>query len=202
MKKAGTYLKLFTSTFYLSAFTFGGGYVIIPLMKRKFVDDLKWLEENEMLDMAAIAQSAPGAVAVNASILLGYRIAGISGALITMLGTVLPPFIILSVISVFYQIFRTNIVVSAILRAMRPAVTAVIADVVFSMGVGVLKRKELTSILIMLGAFIASCIFKINVILIVLACGTVGLAITLWREKKGRGDGKDQEKISNKNDKE
>ena len=78
MKKSpALYCKLFTSTFYLSAFTFGGGYVIIPLMKKKFADDLHWIEEKEMLDLTAIAQSAPGPIAVNAAILIGYRIAGV-----------------------------------------------------------------------------------------------------------------------------
>ena len=91
--KKNIYRKLFTSTFYLSAFTFGGGYVIIPLMKKKFADELHWIDENEMLNLAAIAQSSPGPVAVNAAILLGYRVAGITGALLTILGTVLPPFI-------------------------------------------------------------------------------------------------------------
>lgn len=94
--------KLFCSTFYLSAFTFGGGYVIIPLMRKKFVEQYHWIEEEEMLDLTAIAQSSPGAIAVNASILIGYRLAGLFGALVTVLGTVLPPLIILSVISVAY----------------------------------------------------------------------------------------------------
>ena len=77
------YTKLFSSTFSLSAFTLGGGYVIVPLMRKKFVDELHWLEEKEMLDLTAIAQSSPGALAVNASILIGYRIAGVLGAIIT-----------------------------------------------------------------------------------------------------------------------
>ena len=116
--KKQVYLKLFTSTFYLSTFTFGGGFVIIPLMKKKFVDDLHWIEEEEMLNLTAIAQSSPGAVAVNASILLGYQVAGILGALVSILGTVLPPLIILSIISLFYTAFRNNIVVNSVLKGM------------------------------------------------------------------------------------
>jgi chromate transporter len=73
MKQPSIYRRLFISTFYLSACTFGGGFVIIPLMKQRFVDHLHWLEEKEMLDLTAIAQASPGAIAVNASILLGYR---------------------------------------------------------------------------------------------------------------------------------
>lgn len=176
MKKGWkTYEKLFTSTFYLSAFTFGGGYVIIPLMKKKFVDDLNWIDETEMLNLAAIAQSAPGAVAVNASILLGYRIAGIKGALITVLGTVLPPLIILSVISVGYAAFRENAIVNAVLKAMQAAVAAVICDVVMTMGSGVLKEKQVIPTIVMFGAFIANYFFGVNVIVIVLACGALGV---------------------------
>lgn len=176
MKKGWkTYEKLFTSTFYLSAFTFGGGYVIIPLMKKKFVDDLDWIDETEMLNLAAIAQSAPGAVAVNASILLGYRIAGIKGALITVLGTVLPPLIILSVISIGYAAFRDNVVVNAVLKAMQAAVAAVICDVVITMGSGVLKEKQVIPTIVMFGAFIANYFFGVNVIVIVLVCGALGV---------------------------
>ena len=80
------YLTLFTSTFTLSAFTFGGGFVIIPLMRKKFVEQLHWIDEEEMMDLTAIAQSSPGAIAVNASILVGYRVAGVPGALVTVLG--------------------------------------------------------------------------------------------------------------------
>jgi chromate transporter len=88
------YWKLFSSTFLLSAFTFGGGYVIVPLMRKKFVDEFHWIEEKEMLDLVAISQSSPGAIAVNAAILIGYRLAGVLGAFVTILGTVLPCLII------------------------------------------------------------------------------------------------------------
>ena len=89
MKEKNKYLTLFLSTMTLSAFTFGGGYVIVSLMKRKFVDELHWLEEDEMLDMTAIAQSCPGAVAVNAAILVGHRVAGFLGTLVSIIGTII-----------------------------------------------------------------------------------------------------------------
>ena len=101
-------IKLFLSTLYLSAFTFGGGYVIVTLMKNKFVDECHWIEEKEMLDLVAIAQSAPGAIAVNGAIVVGYKLAGIIGVLVATVATVIPPFIIISVISVFYTLFREN----------------------------------------------------------------------------------------------
>lgn len=183
------YRKLFTSTFSLSAFTFGGGYVIIPLMKKKFVDDLQWIEEDEMLNLIAIAQSSPGVIAVNTSILLGYRVAGILGALITILGTVLPPLITLSVISIFYTAFRDNIAVNAILKGMQAGVAAVIANVVLGLGRNILKKKDIVSLIIMAGSFIAVYILKINVIYIILVCGCIGAAKILIHMKKVQKDG-------------
>lgn len=187
-EKKHTYLKLFISTFYLSAFTFGGGFVIIPLMKRKFVDELKWIEEEEMLNLVAIAQSSPGAVAVNASIIIGYRIAGVLGAFLAILGTVLPPLIILSVISLFYTAFRTNVVVSVALKGMQAGVAAVIADVVIGMGENVIKEKSIISIFIMVGAFVATYFFNINIMLIILVCGIIGVLQVLINRKHKKGD--------------
>jgi chromate transporter len=187
--KKHIYRKLFSSTFYLSAFTFGGGFVIIPLMKKKFVDDLQWIDEDEMLNLTAIAQSSPGAVAVNASILLGYRVAGILGAVVTILGTVLPPLIVLSVISFFYTAFRENIVVNAVLKGMQAGVAAVIADVVLNLGSNVIKKKDLISVLVMIGAFIATFFLKINVMYIILVCGCIGAAKVIFQEKKDKKDG-------------
>ena len=89
-------LKLFVSTLYLSTFTFGGGYVIVTLMKKKFVDEYHWIEEDEMLDLIAIAQSSPGAIAVNGAIVVGYKLAGLAGALTAIAGTIIPPFVIIS----------------------------------------------------------------------------------------------------------
>ena len=172
--KKSIYRKLFISTFYLSAFTFGGGYVIVPLMKKKFVDDLNYIEEEEMLNLVAIAQSSPGPVAVNASILLGYKVAGIFGALVTILGTILPPLIILSIISIFYTAFRDNAVVSAVLKGMQSGVSAVICDVVINLGKNVVNEKSTTSLFIMIGAFITTSFLNINVIYIILICGVIG----------------------------
>ena len=175
------YWKLFTSTFYLSAFTFGGAYVSFPLMKKEFVDVLGWLEEEEMLNMAAIAQSSSGGVAVNASILLGYRMAGVLGAAVTILGTVLPPLLIISLISLCYVAFRENVIVNAVLKGMQAGVAAVIADVVFTLGKGIVKEHNVVSVLVMAGAFAATFFFGVNTIFIILACGCIGALRTLWK---------------------
>lgn len=180
------YWKLFTSTFYLSAFTFGGGFVIVPLMKKKFVDDLHWIEDKEMLDLTAISQSSPGAIAVNASILIGYRIAGFLGSLVTILGTLLPPLTILSIISMFYAEFRDNAVIHALLKGMQAGVAAVIVDVVINLGQSVIKEKKAISVLVMTGAFIATYFIKVNVMSIIIACGAIGVISIYLREKGER----------------
>ena len=154
-KKQKVLWKLFLSTLYLSAFTFGGGYVIVTLMKDKFVDKYHWIEENEMLDLIAIAQSAPGAIAVNGAIVVGYKLAGLAGVLTAIFGTVLPPFLIISAIPVFYQMFRDNFIISELLDGMQAGVGAVIASVVWDMAAGITKKKEWTSIVIMAATFIA-----------------------------------------------
>ena len=172
-------MKLFFSTLYLSAFTFGGGYVIVTLMKKKFVDEYHWIEENEMLDLVAIAQSSPGAIAVNGAIVVGYKLAGIAGAVTAIIATIIPPFVIISLISVFYNAFRTNFLVSQMLEGMQAGVGAVIAAVVFEMGAGVVHGKNPVSMAIMVLAFLAACVLGINVVYIVIVCGLFGLARTL-----------------------
>ena len=119
---------LFKSNFLLSSFTFGGGFVIVSLMKKKYVEELKWLDEDEMMDITAIAQSSPGPIPVNASVILGYRMFGILGSVVAILGTILPPMIVISVISFFYEQFRTNPVVAVALQVMRAGVAAVDAE--------------------------------------------------------------------------
>ena len=179
-------LKLFISTLYLSAFTFGGGYVIVTLMKKKFVDECHWIEEDEMLDLVAIAQSSPGAIAVNGAIVVGYKLAGLAGALVAIVGTVIPPFLIISLISVFYNAFRENYIIAQLLEGMQAGVGAVIAAVVFDMGEGVVRGKNAGSIIIMLGAFIAACIFSINVVYIVIVCLLIGVVRTLVNERRSK----------------
>lgn len=172
-------VKLFFSTLYLSAFTFGGGYVIVSLMRKKFVDDYHWIDEDEMLDLVAIAQSAPGPIAVNGAIVVGYKMAGLLGIFISVLATIIPPFVIISVISVFYEIFKTNLIVSLMLEGMQAGVGAVIASVCFEMGSRLLKEKNKLYPIIMIGAFVANYIFNINVMIVIIVCIMIGLLCSM-----------------------
>lgn len=177
------YWKLFLSTFYLSAFTFGGGYVIVPLMRKKFVNEYKWIEEEEMIDLIAIAQSSPGAIAINSSIIIGYELAGPIGAGITLLGTVLPPLIIVSIISLFYIAFRDNLIVNGAMKGMQAGVAAIIVDVVFNLIGDIGKLNDKFSTYLMVGVFIAT--FFINIIAIILICGVLGVAYKYYERKRG-----------------
>mgnify|MGYP004487327665 FL=1 len=182
-RKRNVLWKLFVSTLYLSAFTFGGGYVIVSLLKKKFVDEYHWIEEEEMLDLVAIAQSSPGAIAVNGAIVVGYKLAGLAGTVVAILGTVIPPFLIISMISFFYNLVKDNFIVSQMLLGMQSGVGAVIASVTYEMGAGIVRGKNKASVLIMACAFVASCVFGVNVIFVVISCGLIGVVRTLLAGK-------------------
>ena len=182
--KIKTLRQLFLSTLYLSAFTFGGGYVIITLMKQKFVDQLHWIDEDEMLDLVAIAQSSPGPIAGNGAIVLGYKLAGIAGIFCSVLGAVIPPFVILTIISFFYQAFKDSAVIQSLLAGMTCGVSAVIMSVVFDMASGIVKGKDSILIVVMILAFICNYVLKVNVILIILFCVVLGVVLTLIRTRK------------------
>lgn len=177
-------LKLFTSTLYISAFTFGGGFVIITFMKKKFVDEYHWIEEDEMLDLAALAQSSPGAIAVNAAILVGWRMGGFAGMVTAVLGTIIPPILLLSVISFFYSAFVSNSYIALLLKGMQAGVAAVILDVVCSLGTGVVKKRSPVHLAVMAAAFLATFVWNVNVILIILAAAAVGILTEVWKSKK------------------
>ena len=179
-----TLLKIFLSTLYISAFTFGGGFVIVTFMKRKFVDELHWIDENEMLDLAALAQSSPGAIAVNAAILVGWHVAGFAGMVIAVVGTLIPPMLILSVISMFYAAFESNPYVALILKGMQSGVAAVILDVVCGLGGNVIKQHKPIYLVVMAAAFIANVFFHVNVIEIILICAVLGIVLEAVNHKK------------------
>lgn len=181
MLKKDVLIKLFLSTLSLSAFTFGGGYVIVTLMKKKFVDEYHWIEENEMIDLIAIAQSSPGAIAVNGSIVIGYKLAGYLGVVVAVIATIIPPFVIISLISVFYEIFKTNPIVALMLEGMQAGVGAVIMVVVYDMVTDIIKEKSVFLLSIMVIAFICACIMNINVVYIVLACLVIGIVTAVLK---------------------
>ena len=184
MRKGQRLWTLFSSMLYISAFTFGGGFVIVSLMQKKFVDQLHWLEEEEMLDMTALAQASPGAIAVNAAILVGRKVAGGAGMAVAVLGTILPPMVVLSVISLAYQAFASNPWVAAALKGMQAGVEAVIVDVSWRLGSRVVKERDPLAMGLMIAAFILSYAFHVNVIYLILGAALLGVGKALWTGKR------------------
>lgn len=177
-------LKLFTTTFTLSTFTFGGGFVIVSLYKKKFADELQWVDEQEILDIVSIAQSSPGPIPVNASVILGYRIANYWGSFVAVLGTVLPAFIIMSLISMFYEEFKSIEIISTAMLLMRAGVAAVILDVVWDLAKKIIKEKQYFYVFQMIIAFIAVYFLKVSAMLVVIACLGIGIVQSLIDYKK------------------
>ncbi len=177
--------KLFISILISSAFTFGGGVVIVSLYRKTFVEELNWIDEDEMMDIIAIAQSNPGSFSVNTSVALGYRIHGILGSLVALFGVIIPPFVIISMISTFYNEFRENRVIGVALQVMRAGVAAIILDIVVDLGKGIIETKNALYIIIMVLGFILKYFFNIEAMYIILFCLGVGLLTLFLEHKKG-----------------
>lgn len=127
------YFEAFSIFFKIGAFTIGGGYAMVPLIENEIVTKRKWISKDDFIDLLAISQSAPGILAVNISIFIGYRLRGIRGSITTALGTVLPSFLIILAIALFFHNFKNNTTVEHIFKGIRPAVVALIAAPTFSM---------------------------------------------------------------------
>ena len=178
-------LTLFLSNLYISACTFGGGFVIVSFMRRRYVEELHWITEEEMLDMTALAQSAPGPIAVNAAIQVGWKVGGLAGMLASVLGTCVPPVVILSVISLFYRRFAENRYVALVLRGMQCGVAAVILSVTADLVKNVARRRRIIDAIVALAAFAAVFWLRINVVFIILAAAAVGIAAALAEKRRG-----------------
>lgn len=178
--------KLFLSTLELSAFTFGGGYVIVSLMKKTFVDRFHWIENDEMLDLVAIAETAPGSIAISGAIVVGCKLAGLVGMVITVVATTIPPLVIISLIALGYQAVGDNELVKRLLLGMQAGVGAVIFAVVWEMARKYVKKRDAAAVLVMVLAFLAAGVFRVNVIYVVLVCIGAGLIHALRLMRSGR----------------
>ena len=181
--KAKVFRTLFFSLLRISAFTFGGGFVVIPLLRKQFVENLGWLTEEDMLDIVAMSQSSPGAVAMNAAAQIGHRVGGVRGTLCAVFATVIPPFAWISLISLCYDAFRTSPVVDAFLRSMQPAVAAVILSAALSMLKPIRQRKKASSWILFAGA-LALGLAGLNVVWILLCGAVFGVLTTLMEVKR------------------
>ena len=180
------YLQLFLSFLQIGMFSFGGGYAAMPLIQGQVVTAHHWLSMEEFTDLITISQMTPGPIAVNGAIVVGYKLAGMTGVVTAIIGTIIPPFLIISLISVCYNVFRDNFIVSQMLSGMQAGVGAVTASVTYEMGAGIVHGKNAVSMCIMAAAFLASCVFHVNVVFVVIACGLIGALRTLAVERSAK----------------
>ncbi len=184
---------LFFINLFISSFTFGGGYVVIPMIRKYFVQKKKYLSEEEVMELAAISQSSPGAIAVNLSTLAGYKTAGMAGAAVSCIASVIPALLILSVISAWYAAFSQNQLVGAVLKGMEAGVAALIVDLIIDMVRMVMQEKSLLLTAMIPAAFISSFFLNINVAVILIFCCVICIG-TVWlknhrssRQESGTG---------------
>lgn len=175
--------KLFKEMFLLSAVTLGGGYVIVSIMQKKFVQQYQWLSQEEMLDLVAIAQSAPGAVVINTSVAVGYRLAGVVGALVAALGTILPPMLILMATFLMYDVIKENELMRLFMQGMQISATALVIDVVMTMLSGLYKKRSIVDWVIFTLATLMITVFNSNVIIVILMASCIGTLLKLLEKK-------------------
>lgn len=168
---------------FISAFTFGGGYVVVPMVRKYFVQRKGVFSEDELIEMAAVAQSTPGAIAVNLVALAGYRTAGAAGLFVSCVCAVIPPLVILAVVSLCYSAFISNTLVSAVLKGMQAGVAALIVDFIVDMSNVIRKERSKVLDLLVVLSFGISFFTKVNVILVLLGSCVVCLA-RVWFGKR------------------
>lgn len=171
------YLQIFSCFAKIGAFTLGGGYAMIPIIQKEVVDKKKWIDEQDFIDIIAISQTAPGLLAVNISIFLGYRLRGVKGSIIATLGSILPSFIIILLIAMFFTGYQDNPTIIKIFKGMRPVVVALIAVPVINMAKK--ARLNIYTGLIAVATTLLIVFLKVSPIYILLVVGIIFTAVTL-----------------------
>ena len=175
-------LSLFLTFFKIGAFTFGGGYAMIPLIQKETAENKKWVTEDDILEIVAIAESTPGPIAINAATFVGYKVCGFAGALFSTLGVVLPSFLIISIISLVLKKFESVKVIKYAFFGIRAGVLALIVKALLSM----YKKcpKNTVSYIVIAAAFILTALLKLNVLLVIVICAVFGLVSSFIAERR------------------
>lgn len=165
-------LQMFFVFFRIGAFTFGGGYAMVPLIQREVVDVRAWTTSEEFIDMLSLAQTAPGPIAVNTSVFVGYRKAGFPGAVAAVVGTTLPSFLVILAIAVFFTQIRKSHIAEAAFAGVRPAVVALVAGAAYK--IGRVAIIDLRGLIIGAMVFLAVVVLDVHPIPVILASGVLG----------------------------
>lgn len=184
MKKLKQLLEVFLVFFRIGAFTFGGGYAMIPLIQKETVENKKWITDDDILEIIAIAESTPGPIAINSSTFVGYRVAGFWGAFFGTLGMVLPSFTIILVISFVLKEFKDIVAVQYAFQGIRAGVLALIIKALWNM----YKKapKGAVSYIVMAASFIVAAFVDISVLYIIIGCAAFGLITSFIAERRAK----------------
>ena len=186
MTKDNKVLSLFMTFFKIGAFTFGGGYAMIPMIQKETVENKKWLSDDDILDIVAIAETTPGPIAINAATFVGYKTAGAAGAVAATIGVVLPSFIIISLVALLYTAFKDNQTVKNAFWGIRIGVLALIGKALVTMFKQC--RKNVVTYVIMLAAFAAVAFFDVNVLLVIAGSAAAGLVYSEIMRRSEKND--------------
>ena len=183
MKEKKPYLDLFLTFFKIGAFTFGGGYAMIPIIQREIAQKRKWITDDELLDIIAVGESTPGPISVNTATFVGYQTAGVLGAACATFGLVLPSFIVILIVSALLKEFNSLKAVQYAYSGIRAGVVALIVKALFTMG----KKcpKDAFSICMVIVAFVLSAFTEINMIFVIIICALSGFIMSIINEKRG-----------------
>lgn len=175
-------LSLFITFFKIGAFTFGGGYAMIPLIQREVVENKKWVTDDDILEVIAIAESTPGPIAINSATFIGYKVAGFFGAFCATFGVVLPSFVIILAISFVLKEFESIKAVKYAFYGIRAGVLALLLKAVWTM----YKKcpKKVFSYVLLAAAFIAVAVFDLPVLLVIICCAVAGLISSIIAERR------------------
>ena len=181
-KKMNKILTLFKSFFKIGAFTFGGGYAMIPLIQKEISEKKGWITDKDILDIIAIAESTPGPIAINTATFVGYKICGFWGAFFSTFGVVLPSFVIILLISFLLREFHHIKAVQYAFFGIRAGVLALIVKALVSM----YKQcpKSVVSYVVMAFAFIAVAVFDVSVLPVIIGCAFIGLVTSLYAHRR------------------
>ncbi len=185
-EKFKTVLRLLIVFLKIGAFTFGGGYAMIPIIQKEVVEKRQWISDKDILDIIAIAESTPGPIAINSATFVGYKIAGFWGSFFATLGVVFPSFTIISVISLVLKIFEQNTVVQYAFNGIQAGVLALIIKALISM----YKQcpKGLVSYVLMAASFIVVAVLDLNVLYAIIGCAVAGLISSIIISRRNKND--------------
>ena len=187
MSKTKKCLVLFWTLLTISS-TANSGYAILSVVSRDFTRKYRWITEEEMQDYIALIQGSPGPMAINISLVTGYHIAGVWGAVAAALGCILPPIVMMLLVSLFYGAIVSNSWVRVFLRGMQAGVIAMLADLILGIFLNVTKEKKVYPLIIMIAAFLFTQFTKLSTLPLVAACILTGCLMYLWKARKGGGE--------------